>query len=228
MKRLLALLLTIVMVLSVAALAACNKQVTIPTVAPASSADDGGDAPASSDGAEETEAAPVEFVPLSPTAFSVNVGGYDLSFEPIDLGGVGGEGSHDFCGDYYDGKYYLADKNAKKVYVFSIDGTEATLDAEYDTEVGFEKVTVNHDGRVILSQGIFEAFELLSDGTFSELIFRHDLECSKRRSHGSTLIRPSSMTAWKARGCSRTSTTIMQESAICRWYSTVRSSATAF
>ena len=108
----------------------------------------------------------------------MNVGGYDLSFEPIDLGGVGGEGSHDFCGDYYDGKYYLADKNAKKVYVFSIDGTEATLDAEYDTEVGFEKVTVNHDGRVILSQGIYEALELLSDGTFSELLFRHDLECS--------------------------------------------------
>lgn len=174
MKRLLTLLLALVMVLSIAVLAGCNAQKVIPTVG-------GGDdtATVADDGGEATEAAPVDSAPLSPTAFTATIGDYELSFEPILLGGVGGPDSYDYCGDYYDGKYYLSDEKAKKVYVYSIDGTTATLENEYDTEVGFEKITVNHNGDILLSQGIFEAYELLDDGTFDKLPFKHDLECSK-------------------------------------------------
>ncbi len=178
MKRFFALLLVIVTVLSVAALSACKKEKVIPTVPPVSDTSDA--ASSAETTAEATQAAAADFVPLSPTAFTVSAGDYELKFEPIPLGGIGGTGSHSFCGDYSEGKYYIADKDAKKVYVYTIDGTTATLDKEYDTEVGFEKITANHNGDILLSQGIFEAYELLRDGSFDKLPFKHDLECSKK------------------------------------------------
>lgn len=168
MKRLLALVLILCLTLSVAVLAGCgNKPAPV---------DVSGSEPAGDDATQA--AASVGALPL--TSFTASAGGYDLSFEPIDLGGLAGsESTHEFTGDYYDGKYYLSDEGSKKVYVYSIDGTEATLDNAYDFDKGFEKITVNHNGDVLLSQGIFEAYELLDDGTFTELPFKHDLECSK-------------------------------------------------
>lgn len=175
MKRTIALVLTLCLILSVAALAGCGKQ---PTIVNANSNTD-------SNVVSDTDAtqadAPVASVGALPlTSFTASAGGYDLTFEPIDLGGLaGGESTYDFTGDYYDGKYYLSDKGSKKTYVYAIDGTSATQEAAYDDGVGFEKITVNHNGDILLSQGIFEAYELLDDGTFTELPFRHDLECSK-------------------------------------------------
>lgn len=173
MKRLIALLLAVCLILSVAVLAGCNK-LPIPSGNSSSAPVDGGATEAAA-----TEAAePVGALPL--TSFTASAGGYDLTFEPIDLGGLtSGESTHEFTGDYADGKYYIADKDGKKVYVYSIDGTTAKLDQEYDFDKGFEKITVNHNGDILLSQGIFEAYELLDNGNFTELPFKHDLECSK-------------------------------------------------
>ena len=179
MKRFLSLLLIVCLILSLAALAGCGRKIPVPA-APAGS----GSAPAasssdsSSGGEQPASGNPVGALPLS--SFTATVGSYELTFEPIDLGGVeGSESTHEFTGDYYKGKYYLSDEGSKKVYVYSIDGTAATLDSSYDYDKGFEKITVNHDGCVLLSQGIFEAYELLPNGTFEELPFKHDLECSK-------------------------------------------------
>ena len=175
MKRTLAFLLTLCLILSVAALAGCGNK---PAPVDASGSAPAGSGETSADGGDATAAAPVGALPLK--SFTASAGGYDLTFEPIDLGGLtGGEGTYEFTGDYADGKYYLSDKEAKKVYVYSIDGTTATLDNAYDFDKGFEKITVNHNGDILLSQGIFEAYELLDDGTFTELPFKHDLECSK-------------------------------------------------
>ena len=201
MKRYVAFLLAVCMILSVAALAGCGKKV-VPVEngnpAPVSGAESAVDSAPVSDNAEATEAAAVSTVTLNPTAFTAKAGDYELSFEPIALGGnTGGAGSHDFCGDYSEGKYYLSDKNAKKVFVYTINGTTADLEKEYDTETGFEKITANHNGDILLSQGIFEAYELLRDGNFDKLP-----------------------------GYLRTSTTMKSASASCRWYLTVRSSAT--
>ena len=184
MKRYVAFLLAVCMILSVAALAGCGKKV-VPVEngnpAPVSGAESAVDSAPVSDNAEATEAAAVSTVTLNPTAFTAKAGDYELSFEPIALGGnTGGAGSHDFCGDYSEGKYYLSDKNAKKVFVYTINGTTADLEKEYDTETGFEKITANHNGDILLSQGIFEAYELLRDGNFDKLPFKHDLECSKK------------------------------------------------
>ena len=184
MKRYVAFLLAVCMILSVAALAGCGKTV-VPVEngnpAPVSGAESAVDSAPVSDNAEATEAAAVSTVTLNPTAFTAKAGDYELSFEPIALGGnTGGAGSHDFCGDYSEGKYYLSDKNAKKVFVYTINGTTADLEKEYDTETGFEKITANHNGDILLSQGIFEAYELLRDGNFDKLPFKHDLECSKK------------------------------------------------
>ena len=168
MKRILALVLTVCMIFTLAALTGCGKKPT-----PVNSTE-----PAPVDGSDKPAVSTIGALPLQ--SFTASAGGYDLTFEPIDLGFVqGGEGTYEFTGDYYDGKYYLSDKEAKKVYVYSIDGTTATQNAVYDYDKGFEKITVNHNGDVLLSQGIFEAYELLDDGTFTELPFKHDLECSK-------------------------------------------------
>lgn len=168
MKRTLALLLALCMILSAAVLTGCGKK-----PAPVNSTE-----PAPVDGGDKPATSTVGALPL--TTFTASAGGYELTFEPIDLGFVqGGESTYEFTGDYYDGKYYLSDEGSKKVYVYSIDGTTATQEAAYDYDKGFEKITVNHNGDVLLSQGIFEAYELLDDGTFSELPFKHDLECSK-------------------------------------------------
>ena len=163
MKRYVALLLAVCMILSVAALAGCGKKV-VPVEngnpAPVSGAESAVDSASASDNAEATEAAAVSTVTLNPTAFTAKAGDYELSFEPIALGGnTGGAGSHDFCGDYSEGKYYLSDKNAKKVFVYTINGTTADLEKEYDTETGFEKITANHNGDILLSQGFFRLFQ---------------------------------------------------------------------
>ena len=179
MKRLWALFL-VLMILSATVLAGCDL-IKLPKLLPTEAASDGDSSTGETvDGGEEATQAPDPVGPLSLSAFTATVGDYELSFEPVDLGVVeGGDGKGDFACDYYEGKFYLCDKNSMKVYVYSLDGAEATLDNTYEFDKGFEKITVNHDGCVLLSQGIFAAYELLGDGTFEELPFKHDLECSK-------------------------------------------------
>lgn len=171
MKRVLALCLALCLILSLAALAGCGEQkepATDPTNAIEETIE------------EETEEPVAPVGPLTSTAFTAAAGSYELTFEPIDLGGLAvGSSSSDLAGEYYNGKYYITDKSNKKLYVYAINGTTATLENTYDCEKGFEAITANHEGKIILSQGIFEAFELNDDGSFTQLPYKHDIKCSR-------------------------------------------------
>lgn len=170
MKRMLALLLALVMVLSVAVLAGCqkNEPAQAETTADAETI------------AEETAAAPAQSAPLTLTSFTASAGGYDLTFEPVDLGFVqGGESTYEFCGDYANGKYYLSDEQSKIVYVYALDGTTATLENKFELEDGYEKISVSPDGDVYLSPGIFESVILNDDGTVTKTSYKHDVEWAK-------------------------------------------------
>lgn len=173
MKRFLALCLALIMILSLAALAGCGENKEPAADTGATTAD------AATEAEEETEEPVAPVGPLTPTAFTAAAGSYELTFEPIDLGGISaGSSSSDLAGTFYDGKYYITDKGAKKVYVFAIDGAAATLENTYDFEKGFEAVSVNKNGEIIFSQGIFEAYKLV-DGAFTELPYKHDIKCSR-------------------------------------------------
>lgn len=168
MKRILSLLLVLTLVFTVAALAGCSKN--DPETTTETSAEE--------TAGEETAAKAVG--PLSPVSFTATAGDYELSFEPIDLGFLqGSEGTHNFAGDYHNGKYYLSDKEGKTVYVYAISGTTATLENKFEMEDGYEKVSVSPDGDVYLSPGIFESVIMSDDGTVKKTEFRHDVEWAK-------------------------------------------------
>ncbi|MBQ3417040.1 MAG: hypothetical protein IJH32_04320 [Ruminococcus sp.] len=177
MKRILALLLALVMVIGVVALAGCSKNEPAPAETTADTETQ----------AEETAAAPAESAPLALTPFTASVGDLTLSFEPIDLGFLkGSENTYEFAGEYHDGKYYISDESGKLLYVYTIDGTAATLENKYEFDDGFEKISVAADGKVYLSPGIFEASILNDDGTLTETTFRHDVEWSDTEGLGIT------------------------------------------
>lgn len=177
MKKILALVLALVLTLSAAALAGCSKQ---------ESADET-TADVETAAGDETAAAPAESAPLPLQSFTAAVGDKELTFEPIDLGFLqGSENTYEFAGEYHDGKYYISDESGKLVYVYAIDGTTATLENKFETEDGYEKISVNADGEVYLSPGVFEAGVLNADGTVTETTFRHDVEWSSEPGFGIT------------------------------------------
>ena len=166
MKRILALLLALVLTVSVAVLAGCSKE------EPASD-----ETTADVETAEEETETVEPSGPLTLTAFTAAVGEYELSFEPVDLGSLqGADGTYDFAGDFYDGKYYLSDVQGKLIYVYAIDGATATLENKFEMEDTYEKISVSPDGDVYLSPGIFEAVIMGEDGSVEETKFRHDVE----------------------------------------------------
>lgn len=171
MKRLLAIVLVSVMLLSVAALTGCKKTEPTPVETTAD---------AQTQAAQETDAAPKESAPLALSSFTAKAGDYDLTFEPVDLGFVqGGESTYEFCGEFANGKYYLSDEQSKVVYVYALDGATATLENKFELEDGYEKISVSPDGDVYLSPGIFESVILKDDGTVTKTAFKHDVEWAK-------------------------------------------------
>lgn len=169
MKRILALILALTLTLSVAVLAGCSKEETAPTEATA----------AEETAAEET--ATVEpSAPLTLSSFTATAGEYELTFEPVEIGTLKGtDSTHDFTGDYYDGRYYLSDIEGKIIYVFTIDGTTASLEDKFEMDSTYEKISVSPDGDVYLSPGIFEAVIMDDDGSVEKTDYRHDVEWAR-------------------------------------------------
>ena len=175
MKKILALILALTMMIGVVALAGCSKS----EPAAETTAD-------TETQAEETAAA-AESAPLALTPFTASVGDLTLSFEPIDLGFLkGSENTYEFAGEYHNGKYYISDESGKLLYVYSIDGTTATQEKKLELDDGFEKISVDADGEVYLSPGIFEASILNDDDTLTETSYRHDVEWSDTEGLGIT------------------------------------------
>ena len=175
MKKILAIVLILTVIAAIGALTGCSKET------------DQAEKEEETEAENESQESVPEVGPLALSVFSVPVGSFDLTFEPIDLGYLkGAEDAYEFSGDFFGGRYYITDEKGKTVYVYALDGTAATLENTYQLEDGYEKVSVNKDGEVYLSPGIFETVILNEDGTVTKTGFKHDVEWSKKEDFGVT------------------------------------------
>lgn len=182
MKKVLALFLALTMIFGVLALAGCSK-------GGGEDIEDGNNPDAiekdpEEETEEETEAKDL-LGPVTASPGTAEIGSYTLSAEWIPFDEmIAIDSPTNIDADYADGTLYLLDKQNDVLREYTLSDGTAVMTNSTELDGSYEKININFEGKPLLSKGVFDAFILEPDGTYTDTGVRGYVTVSKTKDVG--------------------------------------------